>query len=192
MSREIKKTMVLALAAITALEGKEVTAAFINSFTEDFCVKSSRTGASEPRESVKLFDNEGGVIGRRCSVLKVWLAPNQFNGDVARMSISREANKVKTANLREAEKLIKTGDVIRLEAKELTDPSEKLAKFEEYDIILEQAQAIKSKEITIDDVNPADDIDFIYFDTPDALAEDLGVDVILEAPKKEAEQAEQA
>ena len=168
----IKKTMIDALAFVTGKLDDEALA----TFTSDFCeAKGRATSSGEPKESVRLFDADGNTIGRRCSVLKMWLAPEGFNGDVEKMGISREANKLKTQHAREADALVKAADVIRDEANELEDPMEKLAKYEEFDAKLEEAKAIKNTSITVDDV-PAGTEDM--FETIEELADALGVDVI--------------
>jgi len=165
---EIKKTMVDALAFVT--EHGNMSAENLETFTKEFCVAKSRTsGESKPREAVKLYDAEGNVIGRKCSVLHTWLKPEDFNGDIEKMSISREANKVKTTNQRAADAIVREAEAVRLEANELEDPMEKLAKYEEYDAKIEEARAKKAEPIVIEGLG---------FDTVEELAEDLGVEVI--------------
>lgn len=182
---EIKKTMVDALAFVEKYGN--MSKENLETFTNTFCVKSSRSnGESKPREIVRLFDENGNTIARRCSALHVWLPASEFNGDIEKMSISREANKLKTANLRAAEKLIREGDAIRVEAKELTDPAEKLEKFEEYDALLEQAKTIKTAPISVEQCPEG----FEYYNTVEEVAEALNVPVITEKPAEEVEEVE--
>ena len=177
----IKKTMVDVLAFVTA--NGNMSAANLSKFTAEFCEAKGREATGEPRESVRLYDVDGNTIGRRCSVLKVWMKPEEFNGDIEKMSICRAANKLKTQFARQADAMVREGEAIREEAKLLTDPAEKLAKFEEYDVILENAKAVRNTEITLDMVDGVE-----YFDTVADLAEDLDVDCITTKP--EAETAE--
>ena len=178
---EIKKTMIEALAFVT--KHGNMSKENLDLFTNKFCVKSSRASSGEPREAVRLYDVEGNTIGRRCSILKVWLAPEAFNGDVEKIGICREANKLKTANARAADVIIKKAEELRTQANELDDPMEKLAKYEEFDAELARAKEVKNAPITIDDV-PDDAKDFNPFNTVEELAEDLGVEVITTKPKE--------
>ena len=178
---EIKKTMVEALAFVT--DHGNMSKENLDLFTNKFCVKASRsTGTGAPRESVKLFDVDGNVIARRCSVSHKWLLPESFNGDISKMSISREANKIKVANIRKGEATEKLSREVMLEARGLTDVEEKLAKFEEADALIEQARNEKTAPI---EVVYADDV--TVCDTIEEIAEVLGVEVITSAPKAETE-----
>jgi len=182
----IKKTMAGALAFVT--EYGNMSIEDLATFTAEFCEAKGRSETSgEPREIVRLYDKFGITIARRCSIFKVWLTPDMFNGNIENMSVCREANKLKTANLRKSEAMVRGGEAIRLEAKELTDIEDKLAKFEEYDAILEDAKTIKSAAIEIDDVPESADELFTYFETIEEIAESLGVEVITEKPKAETE-----
>jgi hypothetical protein len=170
----IKKTMIDALAFVTPLLDEENLA----KFTKDFCEAKTRSaGAGEPRESVRLFDAEGNTIGRRCSALKLWMAPEEFNGDIEKISICREANKVKTKHNREADAIVRDAEAIRVEANGLEDAMEKLAKYEEYDAKLEEAKQLRATPITIDDV------EVNGFETAQELADELGVECILDKPE---------
>lgn len=168
----IKKSMVDVLAFITA--HGNMSASNLAKFTADFCEAKGREATGAVRESVRLFDVDGNTIGRRCSILKLWMPADEFNGDVEKMSISRIANKYKTHFAREADKLVREGESIREEAKLLTDPNEKLAKFEEYDAILEKAKAVRNTEITPDMITE----DYVGFESAEALAEEMDVDCI--------------
>ena len=169
----IKKTMQEALAFVTPLLNEDD----LLTFTNTFCVAKTRAvGTGAPREIVRLYDVYGNTIARRCSAFKVWLLPSDFNGDIEKMSICREANKLKTANLRSAEKLVRDGEEIRLQAKDLTDVEEKLAKFEEYDAILEEAKQLRTQAVS------PDGIALTSYDSVESVAQALGVDVITEKP----------
>jgi len=186
----IKKTMTGALAFVT--ENGNMSSEDLATFTAQFCEAKGREATGEPRETVRLYDAFGNTIARRCSIFKVWLTPDMFNGNIENMSICREANKLKTANLRASEAIVRKGEATRLEAKELTDIEEKLAKFEEYDAMLEEAKTVKNASIEIDNVpETADDI-FTYFETIEEIAESLGVAVITEKPKAEIAETEEA
>jgi hypothetical protein len=138
-----KKTMQGALEFLEALKNKPVTVDVIKEFAEKFATKSVRAaGDGTPRESVKLFDKDGNVIGRKCSVFHLWLPASEFNGDASRTSVSREANKLKTANLREGEKIEKEALKILDEARNAQNATEKLKLFEKYDAEMEKARKL--------------------------------------------------
>ena len=175
---EIKKTMVAPIEWLTNVLDEDA----LNEFIEKFGVKSSRTSSGEPRESVKLFDSEGNVIGRRDSILKLWFAGECYNGDIAKMSITRMTNKVKAHNIHEGKKLELAARELLAEAKTLEDPAEKLVKFEEYDAAIEEATKVKTAPITIDDV---DLDDCVGYETAEELAKAMGVECITTAPKSD-------
>ena len=102
----------------------------LDKFTNEFCVAKSRTTSTGPREFVKLFNEDGEVLARRCSVTHKWLLPDDFNGDIAKMSISREANKAKTKNVRDGEAIEREALNILTEARSETDATAKLELFE--------------------------------------------------------------
>ncbi len=172
--RTVKKTMVAALAFVT--DNGNMSTDNLTAFTEQFCYKAEE-GTSKPREIVKLFDSEGTVLGRRCSVTLLWLPISEFFKDG---SMSKAADKVKAKLYGESKAMEKEAQSIRLDAKDLTDPTEKLAAYEAYDDALEAAKAHRLQDITEDVVFPEDTE---TFESIDELAEALGVEVITEKPK---------
>jgi len=175
----IKKTMEAPVAYLEKIVGKPFTKEQFDAFVKEFALKTSRA-SSGPRESVKLFDKDGNVIGRRCSVFKLWLPASEFNGDVSKMSICREANKIKVANAREADKIAKEAEALLEQARTAATPQEKLKLYETYDKELAKATAIREQEIKVPEDYKAG------FETAEELAKSLKTEVILENPVKEA------
>jgi hypothetical protein len=179
-----KKTMQGALEFLEGLKNKPVTVDVIKEFADKFATKSVRaTGDGTPRESVKLFDKDGNVLGRKCSVFHLWLPASEFNGDVAKMSICREANKLKTANLRAGEKIEKEALEILEQARKAENAGEKLKLFEAYDKEMEKAKQTKTAEIKVPAEYKAG------FATVEELAKSLKVEAITTAPAKEDKEA---
>jgi len=178
---QIKKTMVAPLAFLTGKLNKEQIAAF----TEQFCIPAAgTTGESKPREIVKLLNKTGEMIGRRCSITKKWLDASEFFKDG---SMSKSADKVKAKYYTESKAMEKKALAVLDEARELTDPKAKLAKFEEYDKAMENAKATRLKDITKE---VKFDEGTKTFDTIEALAASMKVQVITEKPKAEEPKAE--
>lgn len=164
--------MVDALAFVT--EHGNMSAENLEMFTNKFCEAKSSTTTGQPRESIKLYDSEGNVIGRKCSGFKKWLPASEFWGDINTASNCKLATKQKEANTRDANKIVREAELLREEANKLDDPLEKLAKFEEFDAELERAKQIKSADLVV----PKD----YGFDTCEDLANDLGVECRTEKP----------
>ena len=181
MARTVKKTMEKALDFVT--QNGNMSADNLQAFTEQFCYKAEE-GVSKPREIVKLFDVDGNVLGRRCSITHKWLEIGEFFKDG---SMSKAADKVKAKLYTESKAMEKKAQELRIEAKDLTDPTEKLAAYEAYDEALEDAKTHRLQDISEDVVF---DEDTNTFDSIEELAEDLGVDVITEKPKAEKEESE--
>jgi len=178
MARTIKKTMVDALAFVTT--NGNMSADNLTQFTKQFCYKADET-ASKPREIVKLFNETGDVIGRRCSITLKWLDISEFFKDG---SMSKAADKIKAKLYTESKAMEKKAQELRVEAKDLTDPTEKLAAYEAYDDALEEAKAYRLQDISGDVVF---DEDTEVFDSIEELAEAMGVDVITAKPAVEKE-----
>jgi len=134
-------------------------------------------------EIVKLYDVEGNVLARRCSATHVWTTPENFNGDIARTSVCREANKVKTKNLRGGEAIERTAKELLDTARGETDAMAKLELFEQYDVEMEKAKELKNTPVTVENCEAFDN-----FLTIEEIAADLGVEVITTAPKAEVEE----
>ena len=168
---EIKKTMVNALAFVT--ENGNMSADNLEAFTNQFCIKKDGT-VSKPREFVKLFDEVGEVLGRRCSVTKLWFTIDNFFKDG---SMCKTADKAKAKLYGESKVMEKEAEALLKEARELEDPMEKLAGFETYDLALVKAREHRLQEVTVETEGGVETIE--------ALAEELNVAVITSAPKVE-------
>ncbi len=178
MARTVKKTMEKALEFVT--QNGNMSADNLTLFTEQFCYKAEE-GTSKPREIVKLFNEAGAVLGRRCSITLKWLDISEFFKDG---SMSKAADKVKAKLYTESKAMEKKAQELRTEAKDLTDPTEKLAAYEAYDDALEDAKAHRLQDIS-GDVEFDEETE--VFDSIDELAEAMGVDVITAKPAVEKE-----
>ncbi len=178
MERTVKKTMAKALEFVTA--NGNMSADNLQAFTEQFCYKAEE-GASKPREIVKLFNETGDVLGRRCSITMKWLDISEFFKDG---SMSKAADKIKAKLYTESKAMEKEAQKLRTEAKDLTDPTEKLAAYEAYDDALEEAKAHRLQDISGAVVF---DEDTEVFDSIEELADSMGVDVITAKPAVEKE-----
>lgn len=172
----VKKTMVAALAFVT--ENGNMSADNLQAFTEQFCYKAD-DAVSKPREIVKLFDNTGEVLGRRCSITLKWLDIKEFFKDG---SMSKAADKVKAKLYTESKVMEKKAQELLDSARELTDPTEKLAAFEGYDVAMVEAKTHRLQDIS-GDVEFEDGVE--TFESIQELAEALGVEVITAKPAVE-------
>lgn len=185
MAREIKKTMVQALAAITALKGKPVTDAFIETFTNDFCIKAAGSnGESKPREITKLFDKAGELLGGRCSATMLWFALTDFNHH---HGLSKQAQNAKSRLNTKAKEIESTATKLLTDARELTNPSEKLAAFEAYDDEMGKAKALRDTKITTKDFTE----EVTNYANIEDLAKALKVEVITAKPTKVKEETKE-
>ena len=171
----IKKTMVEALAFVT--EHGNMSESNLALLTTQFCEPKS-TGTGKPRELVKLFSEAGEMIGRRCSVSKRWLSIDNFFKDVAMCKI---VDKMKAKLYTESKAMEKAANEILATARDLTDPAEKLAAFENYDdeMVKAREHRLQTLELDLDEIGG--------FDTVEELAESMGVEVITSVAKPEAE-----
>jgi hypothetical protein len=180
---KIKKTMVEALAFVES--NGNMSAANLAAFKEQFCYAKTVAGSGQPREFIKLYDELGNVLARKCSILKKWLLAEDYNGDADKSSICRPANKVKAKLTNESKAMERKALEILEEARGCTDTAEKLEKFEAYDEAMEEAKNHRLKEISIKDVDLTG-ID--TWETVEDVAAELGVEVILEKPKPEKDE----
>jgi hypothetical protein len=171
---EIKKTMLGALAFVT--ENGNMSEDNLEQFTIDFCVKSAK-GESKPRIATKLFDSEGVLLGGRCSATEKWFPLSDFNHH---HGLAKEAQNIKSRFNTEAKTLEGKANGLLDAARDLTDMTEKLAKFEEYDDALAEATEVRNQPVEVE--NFGED-KHIGCETIDELAIELGVDVITTKPK---------
>ncbi len=121
-----------------------------------------------------LYDDENEVIGRYCNVTHKWFPIDRFapkSGRVKEMDTIMKKEYARVAKIKgEAEELFVT----------LTqaDPSEKLELLTKYEELKESAQPQLPTTEELEGVEGG-------FDTPEELAGDLGVDVILEKTEDE-------
>ena len=169
----IKKTMVDALAFVTQYGNMSKDNLAI--FTKQFCeAKDGSTTTGTPREAVKLYDVDGVLLGRKCTVTGKWFGADCFYKDG---SIHKEADAAKAKLYTESKKMESEAQRILDEAREITDMEDKLAAYERYDTAMVEAKnhRLQPLDITIKG----------GFDTIQDLAAALGVDVITEKPKVE-------
>ncbi len=172
----IKKTMVAPLEFVK--EHGRMSAENLEKFINEFCVPKTDSGSGKPREVVKLFDAEGNVIGRRCSVTHKWLPISEFFKDA---SFSKAADKVKAKLYAESKKMEKDAQKLLDQARDEADPMKKLELFEEYDDAMVKAREYRNQDVS-------DQVDFgdtTTYDTIEELANALNVPVITTKPKEE-------
>ena len=110
-------------------------------FTTQFCYKASRGAGNGPREITILKDIEGVQLGRKCTATGLWFDNTHFSKNT---TINKLAEKVKVKLYHDGKKLEQDAQSILLEAKELVDVNEKVAKYEAYDTALAEAKNIKA------------------------------------------------
>jgi hypothetical protein len=177
MSIEIKKTMVAVLAFVT--ENGNMSKDNLELFTSKFCVKAS--GSTGSREVTILKDIEGEQIGRKCSLTGLWFSNDSFSKNTTCVKLADAARGKRHGDARAMEAAAKS---ILAEAKELTDIADKVAKYEEYDAKLAEAQAHRGSEVIITDEMKEGGVETI-----EELAKALGVEV---NPVKPVEPTEEA
>ena len=172
----IKKTMIEVLAFVTA--HGNMSKENLDTFTNDFCIpKTGSTTSNGPREITILKDIDGEQLGRKCSVTGVWFDNSFFSKGT---TCIKEADAAKGKLYTASKVMEKDAQVLLAEAKDITDIEEKVAKYEEYDAKLAEAKAHRLQDVTVE--VPAGG-----FDTIEALAEDMGVEVNPVAPAEDAE-----
>ena len=162
----VKKTMIAALAFVT--EHGRMSADNLALFTANYCVAKGRGESNGPREITILKDIEGVQLGRKCTATNLWFDNTHFSKNT---TINKPAEKVKVALYHEGKKLEKDAQSILVEAKDIVDVNEKVAKYEEYDAALASAKDIKATFVVTDEMN-ADGVATI-----EELAQALGVEV---------------
>lgn len=165
MAKEIKKTMEAPIAFLTGVLAEDK----LNEFVELFGYKSSRAASTGPKEIVILKDAEGNMLGRKCTVTNAFYPAEQFSKGT---TCIKPADAARGARHAEARKALKDAESILEDAREITDIEEKVAKFEEYDKAVQDANALRSAEVEID----PEWLDG-SFATIEELAADLGVEV---------------
>lgn len=162
----IKKTMVDALAFVE--EHGNMSKENLNTFIKEFC--EAKSGASTgPREVTILKDEDGNMLGRKCTVTGLWFPADAFSKNTTCVKL---ADAAKGKLYGESKKMEKEAQKILDEARELTDIDEKVAAYEEYDKKLQEA-----KEYRLQPVEVTDEMKEGGFNSIEDLAEDLGVEV---------------
>lgn len=108
--------------------------------------KDGPAGESTPREVTILKDIEGNQLGRKCSVTGLWFPTDRF---FKSGTLIKEADGAKNKLYSESKKMESDAKALLVEAREISDPMEKVAKFEEYDTALESAQKHRATEIAV-------------------------------------------
>ena len=169
---KVKKTVVPMIDYLAS----KVDTATLKEFVEKFGLKSTTSG--QPREAVKLFDANGNVLGRRCTVTGKWFPIDRFYKST---TFIKEADKLKQKYYAEGQKIKKEAEKLLKKAREEEDPAKKLELFEQYDAQIEKAKEIANKDVS-------GEVEFEGgFDTIEDLAKSLGVEVITSAPKESSE-----
>lgn len=168
MAREIKKTMVAPLAWLAALA--VLTEEQLGEFTEKFGYTSNGTSgvSTGPREVTILRDGET-VVGRKCTVTGMFFDIERFSKNT---TCIKEADAAKGKLYNESKKMEDNAKAILEEARTIEDIEEKVAKFEEYDVALQNAKAHRVQPVEVNEDWLVDG-----FETIEALAEHLGVEL---------------
>jgi len=174
MSDTIKKTMQEPLAFIK--EHGNLSKENLEKFITRYCIPKTGSTSSSPREATILRDNEGNILGRKCTVTNLWFAADKFSKGTTSNKLA-DAAKGKLYN--ESKKIEKNAQSLLNEAKDIADIQEKVAKYEEYDAKLAEAKALRLQkpEITPEMTEGG-------FETIEQLAESLNVPVITTLPTK--------
>lgn len=166
MAKEIKKTMVAPIAYLAGI----LTESQLQEFTEKFGLRAAGSSSSNgPREITILKDAEGNMLGRKCMVTNAFFVADRFSKNT---TCIKEADAARGSRHAEARKALKEAEAILVEAREIADIEEKVAKFEEYDNAVQAANDLRSAEIVVKD-------EWLEgsFETIEDLAADLGVEV---------------
>jgi hypothetical protein len=171
MSQAIKKSMVAVLAFVT--EQGRMSKENLAKFTEEFCVAKGTTASTGPRELTILKDEEGNMIGRKCSCSGLWYDESYFSKGT---TCTKLVDAAKSKLYNEGKKMEKDAQALLEEAKDLTDIMEKVAKYEEFDAAL-----LAAKEYRIQPVAVTDEMRAGGFNSIGELAEAMGVEIQPEA-----------
>ena len=166
MAREIKKTMVAPLVWLANV----LTAEQMTDFTEQFGYTSNGTSSvsTGPKEVTILRDGEV-VVGRKCTVTGMFFDIEKFSKNT---TCIKEADGAKGKLYNESKKMEEAAKAILDEARTIEDIEEKVAKFEAYDVALQEAKAHRLQPVVIDEAWLVDG-----FATIEELAENLGIEI---------------
>ena len=167
--------MVDALAFVT--EKGNMSKENLDLFTKTYCEAKSGSTSNGPREVTILKDIDGIMLGRQCSVTKLWFPAEAFSKNTTCVKLA-DAAKGKLYN--ESKKMEKDAQSLLDEAKDITDIEEKVAKYEEYDAKLAEAKVLRT---TVPEIT--NEMREGGVETIEDLAEELGVEV---NPVKPAEE----
>lgn len=165
VTREVKKTMVAPLAWLAGV----LTTEQLGEFTEKFGYPSTGTTVSTGPREVTILRIGDDVLGRKCTVTGLFY-------DIARFSKNttciKEADAAKGKLYNESKKMEDNAKSILDEARTIEDIEDKVAKFEEYDMALQDAKNFRAQPVEI-----VEDWLVDGFETIEALAEHLGVEI---------------
>ena len=172
MAREIKKTMVAPLAFLAGVLNAEQ----LEEFTNKFGYASTGTSVSTGPKEVTILRDGDVVVGRKCTVTGMFFDIEKFSKNT---TCIKEADAAKGKLYNESKKMEEAAKSILEEARTLEDIEDKVAKFEAYDVALQEAKAFRSQPVAVEDSWLVDG-----FATIEELAEHLGVEI---TPATEAE-----
>jgi len=176
----IKKTYEEAVSYLETLVGKPFTKQAFDKFVEEFATAKSQSSGGQ-REFVKLFDKNGEMIGRKCSVTGKWFSAEHFSKNT---SVIKSVDHIRAKFYNESKAMEKEALALVEKAREAANPQEKLKLFEEYDKALQEAKEHRAKEVPLNDEKIVEEMKD-GFDSVEELAKELGAEVILETPKKD-------
>jgi hypothetical protein len=165
MAREIKKTMVAPLAFLAGV----LTSEQLEDFTNKFGYASTGTSVSTGPKEVTILRDGDVVVGRKCTVTGMFFDIEKFSKNT---TCIKEADAAKGKLYNESKKMEEAAKSILDEARTIEDIEDKVAKFEEYDMALQEAKNFRAKPVEI-----VEDWLVDGFGTIEALAEHLGVEI---------------
>ena len=165
MAKEIKKTMVAPLAWLAGV----LTAEQLEDFTNQFGYTSNGTAVSSGPREITILKIKDEVLGRKCTVTGMFFDIAKFSKNT---TCIKEADAVKGRLYNESKKMEEEAKAILEEARAIEDIEEKVAKFEAYDVALQDAKAYRLQPVVIDEAWLVDG-----FATIEELAENLGVEI---------------
>jgi hypothetical protein len=133
--------------------------------------------SGQPREVTILKDIEGIMLGRKCSITSAWFVADRF---FKSGTVIKEADAAKNKLYSESKAMEKKAGELLVEARDITDANDKIAKFEEYDLKLEEAKEYRATPVEID----AKWMDG-SFESIEALADSLKVEINPVKPEPE-------
>ncbi len=165
MAKEIKKTMVAPLAWLAGV----LTAEQLEDFTNQFGYTSTGTTVATGPKEVTILRVGDDVLGRKCTVTGLFFEIARFSKNT---TCIKEADAAKGKLYNESKKMEEAAKAILEEARTIEDVEEKVAKFEEYDVALQNAKAHRLQPVVVDPEWLVEG-----FETIEALAEHLGVEL---------------